>query len=72
MSADASAYMVYQVLVDVFRSSVVGSIGVIFGGLGFHELINKYGIGEDNTVWLYLLKTSTKYPHVIFNILQGE
>ena len=52
MSADASASMVYQVLVDVFRSSVVGSIGVIFGGLGFHELINKYGIGEDNTVWL--------------------
>ena len=51
MSADASAYMVYQVLlVHVFRSSVVGSIGVIFGGLGFHELINKYGIGEDNTV----------------------
>lgn len=26
------------------RSSVVGSIGVISGGLGFHELIQKYGI----------------------------
>jgi ClpP class serine protease len=28
------------------RSSVVGSIGAIFGGLGFHEFINKYGIGR--------------------------
>ncbi len=28
----------------VTRSSLVGSIGVIFGGLGFHELIQKWGI----------------------------
>ena len=64
MSADASAYMVYQVLVDVFRSSVVGSIGVIFGGLGFHELINKYGIGEDNTVWGYTYSKHLQNTHM--------
>ena len=30
--------------IKLYRSSVVGSIGVISGGLGFHELIHKYGI----------------------------
>jgi hypothetical protein len=40
------------------RSSVVGSIGVISGGLGFHEFINKYGIGRDKVptwvTWLLI------------------
>jgi hypothetical protein len=64
---------------------VVGSIGAIFGGLGFHEFINKYGIGrlwghcwgcfhKFDLIWPIL--TSTRqiitWPFIGFRIVSSQ
>jgi len=58
------------------RSSVVGSIGVIFSGLGLHELINKHGIerrtytgGENKAILDPFAPTKEKDVQIIKNLI---
>ena len=60
------------------RSSVVGSIGVISQGLGFHELIEKYGVerrtftaGENKSVMDPLAPLKEKDVEIIKSLLNN-
>ncbi len=51
----------------------MGSIGVISGGLGFHEFINKYGIGRGQCTYSYLrnfvISSSIRISKLLFCLL---